>query len=216
MHKKVYFGSKPLFLTTEITEEIAPFANDKSTVVVKEFSQSAIKSMVDQMQQPEINAGIYIYESPDDLLSALKKELVLIQAGGGLVYSEKEEEILLIFRRGKWDLPKGKLDPNEQIENCALREVEEETGLQNLSLKQLLQTTYHTYHQDGNLILKESFWFLMTTPREQILTPQTEEDIEKCEWVKIPKLAPYLDNTFPAIIDVINGAVQVLNKNGKV
>ncbi len=196
-------------------EEIAPFADDKATVVFQEFSQTNIRIMIQKMQQPDINAGIFISENPDDLLVALKDELVCIQAGGGLVYSEAEDEILLIYRRGKWDLPKGKLDPYEQIEDCAKREVEEETGLQNLSLKKLIQTTYHTYQQDGNTILKESFWFLMTTPREQVLTPQTEEDIEKCEWVKISKLTPYLDNTFPTIIDVINAAIQTLQKNRK-
>ena len=216
MHKKVYFGSKPLFLTTEITEEIAPFADDQATAVIKEFSKPAIQSMIDKMQQSEINAGIFIYERPDDLLSALKEELVFIQAGGGLVYSEEEDEILLIFRRGKWDLPKGKLDPNEQIESCALREVEEETGLQNLSVQQLLCSTYHTYYQDGKLVLKESIWYLMTTPREQVLTPQTEEDIEKCEWVKLSRIAPYMDNSFPTIIDVVNTATTVLHKDKKV
>jgi 8-oxo-dGTP pyrophosphatase MutT (NUDIX family) len=215
MHKKVYFGSKPLYLTTEISKEMAPFADDEATVVIKDFSQPALREMIIKMQLPEINAGIYIHKSPDELLEALKNELIVIQAGGGLVYSEKEDEILLIFRRGKWDLPKGKLDPDEQIENCALREVEEETGLQNLSLKQLLCTTYHTYYQNGKFILKESFWFLMATPREQVLTPQTEEDIEKCEWVKLTKLAPYLDNSFPAIVDVVKTATKILHKKGE-
>lgn len=215
MHKKVYFGAKPLYLTSEITEEIAPFADDKATVVIKEFNQPRIREMINSMQRPETNAGIFMHESPDDLLGALKNELLVIQAGGGLVYSEKDDEILLIFRRGKWDLPKGKLDPDEQIENCALREVEEETGLSELTLKQLLYTTYHTYHQDGKFILKESFWFLMATPREQVLTPQTEEDIEKCEWVKTSKLATYLENSFPAIIDVIEAATTVLHKKSE-
>lgn len=215
MHKKVYFGPKPLYLTSEITEEIAPFADDEATIVIREFNQARIRDIINSMQRPETKAGIFIYERPDDLLDALKEELFVIQAGGGLVYSEKDDEILLIFRRGKWDLPKGKLDPNEQIVNCALREVEEETGLQELTLKQLLCTTYHTYHQDEKFILKESFWFLMVTPREQVLTPQTEEDIEICEWVKTSKLAAYLDNSFPAIIDVIEAATTVLHKKSE-
>ena len=215
MHKKVYFGSKPLYLTTGITEEIAPFADDKATVITRNFSQSAVRDTINKMQSPETNAGIFIHDSPDQVLNAIKEELVVIQAGGGLVYSEREDEVLLIFRRGKWDLPKGKLDPEELIENCAIREVEEETGLRYLSLKQLLCTTYHTYHQNGNLIIKESFWYLMATPRNQVLTPQTEEDIEKCEWVKTSEIGPYLDNTFPAIIDVIKSASDVLHRKSK-
>ncbi|MCU7549153.1 NUDIX domain-containing protein [Chitinophagaceae bacterium LB-8] len=215
MHKKVYFGSKPLYLASEITEEMAAFANDPATVIMHEPNLSDVRSMIHMMQQPETIAGILIYKKPDELLSALKNELVLIKAGGGFVYSKEEDEVLLIFRRGKWDLPKGKLDPDEKIENCALREVEEETGLRHITLGELLSTTYHTYHQDGNFILKESFWFLMTSPREQVLTPQTEEDIEKCEWVKLSKLTPYLDNSFPAIVDVIKAANSVLHGKTK-
>jgi 8-oxo-dGTP pyrophosphatase MutT (NUDIX family) len=168
--------------------------------------------MIGRMQQPEVIAGIMIHNNLEELLSGFKKEFVVIQAGGGFIYAENEEDILMIFRRGKWDLPKGKLDPEEKIEECALREVEEETGLQNLSLKQLLCTTYHTYHQNGDFILKESFWFLMITPREQVLTPQLDEDIEKCEWVHFSKITPYLDNSFPAIIDVVQAASKILHK----
>jgi 8-oxo-dGTP pyrophosphatase MutT (NUDIX family) len=212
MHTKIYFGSKALYLAQRINEELEILMNDKGTVVSSEVNQQAIKIMIDKMQEPGVNSGLLIHNNTEELLSWVKKEFEVIQAGGGLVYVENEKEILLIFRRGKWDLPKGKLDPGEKIDECALREVEEETGLQNLYLKQLLCTTYHTYYQNSNFILKESFWFLMTTPREQVLTPQLEEDIEKCEWVQFSKISPYLDNSFPAIVDVIQSASRIVNK----
>lgn len=212
MYKKIYFGPKPLFLGSEITKEMSLVADDSGTVVMKDPDTGSLKKIIELVQQPQTKAAIFIHDDAEALFNAFKNEFEVIQAGGGLVYAEQEEEILLIFRRGKWDLPKGKLDPEEQIEACALREVEEETGLQNISIRQPLCTTYHTYHQDGQFILKESHWYLMTTAREQVLTPQTDEDIEQCRWVKIPGLPAYMDNSFPAIIDVVKEATEVLNK----
>ena len=125
------------------------------------------------------------------------------------------DEVLLIFRRGKWDLPKGKLDEGEAMETCALRETEEETGLRNAKLEEPLTVTHHTYHQDKDYILKESHWFLMHGER-QVLTPQTDEDIEQCEWVKVKNLAAYLENAHPSIMDVIKAGIKRLDKRKEV
>src|SRR4249919_1544763 len=95
-----------------------------------------------------------------------EKSRVIIKAGGGLVKNEKKE-ILFMFRRGKWDLPKGKLDPGESIEECAVREVVEETGLKKVELKHFLVTTYHTYTENGKHILKESHWYNMLSDSKQ-------------------------------------------------
>lgn len=134
----------------------------------------------------------------------------VIEAGGGLVHTENGT-VLLIYRNGKWDLPKGKLDEGEATDAAAVREVQEETGLEQLQLEAPLTVTYHTYYQDNVLILKESHWYLMKSPEQKEMVPQLEEGIEKCEWVKLDALAPYLENTHPSIIDVLQCSIKKLH-----
>ena len=132
------------------------------------------------------------------------KEKKKIIAAGGLVLNE-DNEILMIFRRGFWDLPKGKLDPDETIEHCALREVQEETGLNNVTLGQFLTITYHeyfdTYLQEE--VIKESHWYCMVATSKQPLIPQTEEDITEIRWVNPSDLKECLQNTYPNIKEVL-------------
>lgn len=127
----------------------------------------------------------------------------IIAAGG--VVQNAEQQILFIYRRKTWDLPKGKLDKGETIEACALREVEEETGVHPLTIKQFIGKTYHQYFDKwvGEEVLKETHWYFMQTPFNQKLVPQTEEDIEEICWVDTNKLPVYLQNTFPSIKQVI-------------
>ncbi len=127
-----------------------------------------------------------------------------IIAAGGLVTNENDE-LLLIFRRGKWDLPKGKLDEGENIEECAVREVQEETGLKNVALKEFIGITNHEYFDTyiGQQVDKETHWYAMAAAPGQVLVPQTEEDIEEIEWVRKEVLDIYLNNTYPTIIDII-------------
>lgn len=125
-----------------------------------------------------------------------------IFAAGGIVQNENGE-ILLQLRKGKWDLPKGKLDKGEAIEECAIREVEEETGLKNIELGELIGTTLHHYTEKGVDIEKETYWYDMRVKGEQTLVPQIEEDIHDLKWVKEQELAPYLQNTYDNIIDIV-------------
>lgn len=127
---------------------------------------------------------------------------VKITAGGGIVQNE-EGKILLQFRRGKWDLPKGKMEEGETPEECAIREVEEETGLKNIELGELIGITNHHYTERGENIDKETYWFAMKVSGLQQLTPQTEEDILELKWVAENELEPYLSNTYANIIEII-------------
>lgn len=125
-----------------------------------------------------------------------------IVAAGGLVTND-QGELLLIFRRGKWDLPKGKQDDGESVAACAVREVEEETGLKQVILGDSLGITLHTYVQDGVEIEKETHWFKMSAPGAQQLVPQSEEDIEKIEWANKATLKTYLQNTYANIAEIV-------------
>jgi 8-oxo-dGTP pyrophosphatase MutT (NUDIX family) len=158
--------------------------------------------MIHEMQQDKIHAGVFFHPEFEELKKAFFKKFTIIKAGGGLVKNEKDET-LLIFRRGKWDLPKGKLDPGETIEECAVREVKEETGLKSVSLVKPLIITYHTYHEGSKFILKESHWFEMKSEGNQPLKPQLEEDIHEIKWVSDAQLKPFIPQTFPSIGDVL-------------
>ncbi|HTB24417.1 MAG TPA: NUDIX domain-containing protein [Puia sp.] len=131
-----------------------------------------------------------------------KENRILVKAGGGLVINENKE-ILFMFRRGKWDLPKGKLDPGESLESCAQREVKEETGISNLELLRFLLITQHEYEERGQVILKETHWWLMKANSNQKLIPQTEEDITELKWIGPSDFEIIYQNTYPGILDVM-------------
>jgi 8-oxo-dGTP pyrophosphatase MutT (NUDIX family) len=128
-----------------------------------------------------------------------------IIAAGGLVTNDKNE-MLMMFRRGKWDLPKGKLDEGETIEACALREVREETGIDNLELGNLIGVTYHEYFEKrlNENLLKETHWFAMRANGETKFNPQTEEDIETIIWADDNELKECLKNTYRNIMEIIH------------
>jgi len=134
-----------------------------------------------------------------------------IIAAGGIITNENDE-ILMIFRRGKWDLPKGKLDEGETIEACALREVQEETGLADVTIKYFVGITYHDYFEPriNDDVHKESHWYAMAAAPGQVLVPQTEEDIAEIEWVRKEILDIYLNNSYPTITDIIGKYLQGL------
>lgn len=134
-------------------------------------------------------------------------EKTKIIAGGGLVLNEAGE-LLLIFRRAKWDLPKGKLDEGETIAQCAIREVMEETGITGLTLGELIGISYHEYFDTfiNQEVIKETHWFAMQTSGVQNLVPQTEEDILEIRWVKGAALNLCLENSYDTVIDIIKRA----------
>lgn len=201
----IYFGNKPVFLCDNITKEIDELKHHPETIYIDEISNAAIKSLLHEIDKPQFQQGVLFNKDYKKLKEIFFKNFTLIKAGGGLV-KNKYGEILLIFRRGKWDLPKGKLDDNETIEQCAKREVREETGLKEITVSNQIETTYHTYTEFGAHILKESHWFAMKALGNEKLIPQIEEGIVEILWVKKEGLTKYISNTFPAIVDVLKYA----------
>ena len=129
----------------------------------------------------------------------------IVRAAGGLIQNERGE-ILFMYRRNKWDLPKGKIDGGESPEECALREVKEETGIGDADLKEFLLITHHMYEENGINILKETHWFRMFAAGDQELIPQLEEDITELRWVKESGFPEIINNTYPNILDVLKEA----------
>lgn len=132
--------------------------------------------------------------------------LPLIKSSGGLVYNQ-EHHILLIFKRGSWDLPKGRLEDNEDIEENALREVQEETGLEinKLEIQGKLPSTWHTTQHNKKNYLKKTQWYLMLYHgSDDDVKPQLEEGIIECRWVHLSELKSYQQNLRPRVQYVID------------
>lgn len=205
MYIKIYFGEKPVFLCDSLDAELNEYMHHEDTVYIDEVSTPAIKSLLHEIAKPAFHAGILYDADLPKLKKAFFKHFEPITAAGGLVLNENGY-LLMIFRRGKWDLPKGKVDKGESLEACALREVSEETGLQTLRILHNLPVTYHTYDMFGKHMLKDTHWFLMQAPGDQQLTPQTEEDIETIQWVAPGAVKEKLENTYPSVREIIKYA----------
>lgn len=143
-----------------------------------------------------------VCRDPEAMFKAYAAEHKNIDAAGGIVV--QEDKLLFIKRFGKWDLPKGKLEKGEQIENAALREVEEECGVNQLQLTKFIATTYHTYAYQGGRALKHSHWYEMQTPFEGVLLPQTEEGITEVRWISRAELEEVFGNTYASISALLN------------
>ena len=173
---KVFFNQKLILLTTDIISprEDSPFFYVKFTN--KKFVVQMLKSKKVKM--------LYLYHSKEDKLWYYFLNMFkLIEAAGGLVRNLKTNHFLFIFRNKKWDLPKGRINKNEEVQKAAIREVEEETGVENLSITKPLNTTYHIFKRNRKYRLKKTFWYLMETDYNGELTPEIKEGIEKAIWV---------------------------------
>ena len=141
-------------------------------------------------------------ENIEQLFKKYIADKIIIEAAGGMIFNQ-ENKLLLIFRKGMWDMPKGKLDEGESIEECALREVTEETGLYSLKIEYKLQITYHTYYIGDQLILKPYHWFKMTFSGDEKLTPQSEEDITEIKWVTEEEAIQLLPTMYASVEEMI-------------
>ena len=152
---------------------------------------------------------VLFYKDVEFLLNELLTYFTCVEAAGGVV-KNKDNEILLIHRRGYWDLPKGKIETGETKEIAAVREVEEETGLKDVHIKNALtfskldnKATYHSYFIRDTLCMKVSYWYWMETTYAEKLIPQTEEDIEIVKWVPVDEIPNYFNNMYTTIVDIL-------------
>lgn len=202
MHIKIYFGNKPVFLCDDIDAELNEILHHPDAVFVDEITNPAIKSLLHEIKKEEFHAGVLWNKDLEKLKKVFFKNFTVIEAAGGIVQNNKKE-LLFIYRLNKWDLPKGKIEKGEKPDVCALREVEEETGVVNLKLKKKIGETYHTYDDFGKHILKITHWYYITCPALQKLVPQTEEDITAIKWVPTRDIKEPVANTYPSIKDIL-------------
>lgn len=201
MHK-IYFEKRCILICTPDD----PVLSDPNIIQFNLGSGHNLNAFVEMV---EASSSLYRVciptEDTENAYRSICSEFLEVNAGGGLV-SNRRGDYLLINRNGLWDLPKGHQDPGEDIETTSLREVQEETGIKDLELQDLICVTDHCYKRNGIWHLKHTWWYKMLYTDPTDLTPQTEEDITKAAWVAKSSLPPYLQNTYPSIQEVFREA----------
>ena len=187
---KVFVNDKPLFLTNEISKE-----TDFQLFLLESVD---IKHLIIKIFQNKVQKAYLYHPDEKEIMKTLKSKIPVSKAGGGLVYNKKGE-VLFIFRGGKWDLPKGGTEKGEDIEITAMREVEEETGVNKLKIIKKLQKTYHIFRRNGVYRLKITHWFEMTSDYDGIPVGQIEEGIEKAVWLNPTEMQGALKNSYENI-----------------
>ncbi len=201
MHK-IYFEKRSII----ICPENDPALSDPNAIIFRPGDAFALHTLVGMVESSDTLHRICI---PSDDTEAMYRRICAefkeVNAGGGLV-SNRRGDFLIISRNGLWDLPKGHQDPGEDIDVTALREVQEETGINELELRGLICVTDHCYIRDGIWHLKHTWWYDMLYTDPTDLTPQREEDISKAAWVAKSSLPMFLQNTYPSIVEVFREA----------
>jgi len=187
---KVFVNDKPLFLTNEISKE-----TDFQLFLLESID---IEQLIIKMFQNKIQKASLYYPDEKVILKKLKEKIPVCKAGGGLVFN-KNGDVLFIFRNGKWDLPKGGIEREEEIADTAMREVEEETGVSGLKITEKLQKTYHVFKRNGVFKLKITYWFKMQTNFKGATCPQEKEGISKAVWIKPSDIEATLGNSYENI-----------------
>jgi len=187
---KVFVNDKPLFLTSVVEKE-----TDFQLFLLESID---VEQLITKMFNNRIDKAFLYHPDEKQALRLFKDKIPVAKAGGGLVYN-KRGEVLFILRNGKWDLPKGGTEKNEEIEQTAMREVEEETGVKGLKVVNKLQKTYHVFKRNGVYKLKVTHWFEMVTNYDGKLTGQAEEGIEKVAWLKPAEITHALKNSYENI-----------------
>lgn len=201
MHK-IYFEKRAIVVCPRDEQALS----DPNAVLFYPGDRIDIHALVGMFEYSENLSRIYI--PSDDVDAAYRRlcaEFKEVNAAGGLV-SNRRGDFLLISRNGLWDLPKGHQEAGEDIRVTAVREVQEETGVENLELRDLICVTDHCYFRAGKWHLKHTWWYDMLYTAPTDLTPQREEDIAKAAWVAKSSLPPYIRNTYPSIAEVFREA----------
>tara|TARA_B110000211_G_C14080769_1_gene554372 strand:- start:452 stop:1033 length:582 start_codon:yes stop_codon:yes gene_type:complete len=191
---KVFIYDKPVLIANKSTFQgsFEQFSNN-----------SSIEEIISALEDGNSTGAEVIVEDIQAYFKKFSKFFKFIIAAGGTVFNKKDE-LLVIYRLDKWDLPKGKLEKGEDIPTCAVREVEEECNVDGLTIIKELESTYHCYFHKKKWVLKRTYWFEMKTEYDGKLIPQTEEGISKVEWLAKSDWNIITENTYNSIKEVIS------------
>lgn len=202
MAHRIYFEKRCIIICTPDEQALS----DPNSIEYHFGDDIGMQALVDMFEASRSLSRIYIPTKDTEwMYRRICACFRNVNAAGGLV-SNRRGDFLLISRNGLWDLPKGHQEAGEDISVTALREVQEETGVDELELRSLICITDHCYLRDGIWHLKHTWWYDMLYSNPVDLTPQREEDICKAAWVAKSSLPPFLKNTYPSIIEVFREA----------
>lgn len=183
----IFDNEVPIYLTNSKEFSSSNFFFNKDDISIEKILILARK------EQPE---SIYIYYNDEkELFKEFKKYFRVEKAAGGLVKND-DDEVLFIYRFNKWDLPKGKIEKGEKKKKAAIREVEEECGVNGLEIQKKLQKTYHIFQRKGRETLKITYWYEMKTAYNGTLVPQLEEGITDVVFKNQKEIKQALNNTY--------------------
>ena len=187
---QIFYKEKPII----ISDKKSDLKN--SLIIDPELLENL--DLLKLLTKKKINSiGVFSNEF-EIIINVFKKKFPEIIAAGGKVINNKSE-ILFIYRNKKWDLPKGKAEKNENISQTALREVEEETGIKNLSIIKPLDKTYHIFKRGAKNYLKTTYWFEMKSDYNGKFKPQKKEGITRVEWIGVENLSSILPKSYANI-----------------
>jgi len=201
---KVFFNASCITISGKNENS---FKDNKGQVIEIKNDTNIIDYIV-KSEAKKTNGNItFTADNVDDLWNIFKSCFIRIKAAGGLV-SDKQGRILVIKRLGFWDLPKGKVEKKESLQNAAVREVEEECGISGLSIKEPLDSIFHIYRSPfhpapNNFVLKKTTWFEMLYEGNETPVPQQSENIEEVRWFNRDELNEFYANTYPNLIGLV-------------
>ena len=199
---KIFLNEKSIVITQ--SKNITLFKAPQ--VFVENFSEHEVKAWFEDFAQSNLREIVLVHSNPKAFFIFLKSVFTFVKAAGGVVLLNNK--LLFIFKNGKWDLPKGKIDAGETVENAAIREVKEECGIENLQIEKNLFSTFHIYKSPypksfGKYIFKETAWFEMKCLGNGLTTPQLEEGITEARWISRDELDLVRKNTYESINNIL-------------
>ena len=202
---KVFVNKTPIILTDNTDKY-----DREKWVVIPFLDGNQLNDLVHQLENGSYKKPTVIFHfDMDELWFAFVNEFKYVQAAGGMVFNS-EKEFLMIHRNGKWDLPKGHLKKGERPEFGGMREVEEECGIENLNIVEPLANTFHMYERKG-MVLKKTFWYLMTSAFNGELVPQEEEGIDQVVWKSKSDIKELMKKSYPIIGELLKKGVKKIN-----
>lgn len=200
----VFVNDKVIYFTNNVEKS----NRSENGITFTFFSEEITSVIVDIVfDAPNVDYVIIAVNNYKKAFDAFKKFFKVIEAAGGIVKNTNNEQ-LFIYRLDKWDLPKGKIEKGENIEEAAIREVEEECGVDQLIINHPLAATYHLYKFKGKIIFKKTYWFAMSSSFSGQLVPQLEEDITAVEWLSTTQIQEkVIGNTYASIAALLDASI---------